>query len=166
MLLWSIAAMQPAQAAINAVTADDTILSAGPSSDYPVVAALPAGTEVTVQACLSDFTWCDVVAGSGRGWADAGSLTRPHEGAVVTVRRFGASMGIGIVEFDVLEYWAQHYSDQPWYEDRARWARLPRANRPHWPQFPGQPPIHPQPPPPPPPPKPPAQPIMPGPPRS
>lgn len=165
-LLCAIAAISPVRAAVtDALTAHDTSLWAGPSSDYPVVAVLPAGTRVIIQGCLSEFTWCDVIAESGRGWVDADSITRPQEGAVETVRRSGAGVGVGIVDFDVLAYWTQHYSDKPWYEERERWARGPRANRQTWPQFPGQPPIHPQPPPPPPPPKQPSQPIMPAPPK-
>lgn len=135
--------------------ARETRLLAGPWPELPVVAELRAGTEISVQGCLDDLSWCDVVADQAQGWLDAGDIAGQHQG-----------MGIGTVEFDLLTYWAQHYTDQPWYDQRERWAHHPRVNRQHWPQFPGQPPIHPQPPPPPPPPKTPGQPLSPGQPRS
>jgi len=159
-LFWTAVALQSAQAAgTDATVARDTQLLAGPSPELPLVATLPAGAEISVLGCLDDFSWCDVATAQDRGWVDADGISRPQDGG--SIRRAGASTGIGVVDFDLLAYWAQHYSDQPWYGERARW----RVNRQHWPQFPGQPPIHPQPPSPPPPPKPPAQPVMPSQPR-
>lgn len=158
MLAAALLAWQPAPAATaDTYLVHDTPLFAGPSPDLPQVATLPAGADVSVQGCLDDFTWCDVAAQRGRGWVYADNIARRPDGASVGVRR----TGIDVIGFDLLAYWAQNYTDQPWYEERERWARAPRVNRQRWPQFPGQPPINPQPPPPPPPPKQPTQPLMP-----
>jgi uncharacterized protein YraI len=57
-----------------AYTAKDVNLRAGPARDFPLVARLPRGLSVSVAGCLSDFRWCDVVAGPNRGWVYAGNL--------------------------------------------------------------------------------------------
>lgn len=160
MLLWTVVALQPAQAAPDARAAYDVQLHAGPSPDFPLVATLQAGTEFSVHGCLDDLSWCDVATALDRGWVDADSITRSQGDSNVSIRLSGT--GVGIVDFDLLPYWEQHYADQPWYGDRERWARGPPVNRQHWPQFPGRPPLQPQPPSPPAPPKP-AQPVMPSP---
>lgn len=69
------AAPDPAKAAIGeAVTTASLNLRSGPGTGYPVVATLPAGATVTVNACLPDRKWCDVTWRGRRGWAFAAYL--------------------------------------------------------------------------------------------
>ena len=52
-LLWPlIAAAQQAQ------TAKWVHVRAGPAREYPLVLQLPPAAPVSVQGCLSDFSWC------------------------------------------------------------------------------------------------------------
>ena len=87
-----------------ALTAKSVNLRAGPAKDYPAVAMLPAGTSIAVEACLSDYRWCDVVAGPNRGWVYAANIAYPYQGANVSVLTYGAVIGIGVVAFSAASY--------------------------------------------------------------
>ena len=108
-----------------AYTNKDVNLRAGPSRDYPIVAILRAGVSIAVQGCLSDYRWCDVVAGPYRGWIYAGNLVYPYEGATVPVISYGAVLGIGILAFSIAHYWDEHYHSSPWYPQRDHWVNRP-----------------------------------------
>lgn len=109
-----------------AYTAKDVHLRAGPAVDYPVVAILPAGVQIIVEGCLSDYRWCDVVAGPNRGWVYAGNIVYSYEGANVPVLTYGAVIGLGIVVFSVGNYWDSYYRGSPWYPQRQLWIHRPR----------------------------------------
>lgn len=111
--------------------AKDVNLRAGPSVDYPVVARLAAGVQISVEGCLSDYRWCDVVAGPHRGWVYAGNIVYPYQGANVPVLNYGSLIGIGIAAFILSNYWDDHYRDRPWYPQRQYWIDRP-APRPGW----------------------------------
>lgn len=100
-------------------------LRAGPAMEYPLVAQVPTGVPISVQGCLSDYQWCDVVAGPNRGWAYANNIYYPYEGANVPIRTYGAMIGIGIVAFAVGSYWDQHYRGHAWYPQRQHWIDRP-----------------------------------------
>lgn len=108
-----------------AYTAKEVNLRAGPSRDYPIVAMLPAGVAISVEGCLSDYRWCDVVAGPNRGWVYAGNILYPYQGSTVPVLTYGAIIGIGIIAFSVGDYWDHHYRASPWYPQRQRWIDRP-----------------------------------------
>ena len=84
-----------------AYTAADTDLMAGPAVDYPVVIRLGAGLSISVEACMPDYQWCDVVSGPYRGWMYAGNIVYPYQGTNVPVLTYGAVVGFGIVAFSV-----------------------------------------------------------------
>jgi uncharacterized protein YraI len=109
-----------------AYTAKDVHLRAGPAVDYPVVAILPAGMQIAVEGCLSDYRWCDVVAGPDRGWIYAANIVYPYQGADVPVLAYGAVIGLGIVAFSVGDYWDNYYRGRPWYSQRQVWIDRPR----------------------------------------
>ena len=104
-----------------AYTSQEANLRAGPAIDYPVVALLPAGASILVEGCLSDYQWCDVVFGPDRGWLYAGNIVYPYQGTAVPVLTYGALIGIGIVAFNLGNYWDRHYRARPWYWQRQHW---------------------------------------------
>lgn len=109
----------------SAFAAKQAHLRAGPARDYPVVVVLSPGFPIAVQGCLSDYSWCDVVAGNSRGWLYAGNINYAYQGANVPVLTYGAAIGIGILAFTFNDYWGNHYRDRPWYRDRNQWAHRP-----------------------------------------
>ncbi|HJV53473.1 MAG TPA: SH3 domain-containing protein [Noviherbaspirillum sp.] len=116
------------QAQQMAFTSINVHLRAGPSRDYPVVAILPAGLTISVQGCLGDYRWCDVVAGPNRGWVYAGNIVYPYQGTNVPVLTYGPVIGIGIITFSLGTYWGEHYRGRPWYPQRHRWIDRPHPN--------------------------------------
>lgn len=105
-----------------AYTAKSVHVRAGPAREYPVVAILQPGVAVTVFGCLSDYSWCDVDAGVGRGWVYAKNILYPHQGANVPVLNYGAVIGIGIIGFSLGTYWPNYYLDRPWYRQMPNWS--------------------------------------------
>jgi uncharacterized protein YraI len=124
-LLVALAALPATSHAQLAYAAKQANLRAGPGPDYPVVAILLAGVPVTVQGCLSDYRWCDVMAGTNRGWIYAANIVYPYQGSNVPVISYGAVLGIGILAFSVASYWDHHYVGRPWYAQRQRWIGRP-----------------------------------------
>jgi uncharacterized protein YraI len=118
--------MAQAQAAY---TARDVHLRAGPSPQYLSIAVLPAGFQISVQGCLSNYSWCDVIAGPNRGWVYAANINYPYQSAYVPVLNYGAVIGIAVVGFIVGDYWTEHYRDRPWYPDRYQWVNRPVTPR-------------------------------------
>jgi uncharacterized protein YraI len=122
-----VAMVLPAMAAAQtATTAKNVHLRAGPAREYPVVAVLPAGMEVSVLGCLSGYSWCDVIAGAERGWVWAGNLNYLYQGAYVPLIPYAQQIGVVVAPFVFFDYWSDHYRNRPWYPDRDRWARPPR----------------------------------------
>lgn len=121
------AVAQSSPLARPALTTKSVHLRAGPSRDYPAIAVLPRGTAVWVEGCLRDISWCDVAAGTERGWIYALNLSFEVQGALVPVPRWAPEIGIGIIGFLLGSYWAEHYRDRPWYAERDRWHRPPHA---------------------------------------
>ncbi|MEX3959563.1 SH3 domain-containing protein [Trinickia sp. EG282A] len=97
--------------------------------DYPIVAEVQEGSELTVLGCVEDYSWCDVAAPGLRGWAYGGYLSYPYQGTEVPVMTYGATIGMPIVAFSIDSYWGRHYRDRPWYHDEERWANHPRPER-------------------------------------
>ncbi|HWI82445.1 SH3 domain-containing protein [Ramlibacter sp.] len=121
-----------AQAQTLAYTARQVNVRAGPARDYPVVAVLPAGFQVSVQGCLSTYTWCDVLAGTARGWVYAGNIVSYGQNTYAPLLTWGPVIGVTILGFVIDDYWTQHYWNRPWYPERRRWYDHPLPPpRPH-----------------------------------
>jgi uncharacterized protein YraI len=102
-------------------------LRAGPSRDYPVVATLASGSSMTIYGCLQGYKWCDVVVGRSRGWVYSGNIVYPYLGRNVPVMTYGPTIGLGIVQFSIGNYWDNYYTDYPWYPQRQNWSNRPWA---------------------------------------
>ena len=108
-----------------ATTAKSVHLRAGPARDFPVVAILPAGLAVSVQGCLPDYRWCDVIAGYQRGWVYAGNLNYFYQGRFGPLPSYAPVIGLVVLSFILDDYWGHHYIDRPWYRERHRWEGRP-----------------------------------------
>lgn len=67
-------------------------LRIGPDLTDAVLAVIPVGSIVVVNACLEGFAWCDVTAGSARGWTSGAYLISVTMEQPVTV--VGERLGI------------------------------------------------------------------------
>jgi uncharacterized protein YraI len=126
----------------DAYTSKSAHLRAGPARDYPVVAVLPAGAPLDVLGCLSDYSWCDVIALdiNERGWVYAGNIEYVYQGTQVPLLDYGPTIGIVVVPFVLGDYWDLHYRRRPWYRERDHWIHTPRPVQPPLPPRHGPPP--------------------------
>jgi uncharacterized protein YraI len=116
--LWPLSA-----AAQQAFTMASVDVYAGPSSEYPRVASLPANTPVHVDGCLADWSWCDIDFSGDRGWVYAGDLGYPYENRRVVILDDGAHLGLPVLSFSLNSYWDAHYRNRPWFAQRDDWQR-------------------------------------------
>jgi uncharacterized protein YraI len=126
-----------------AYTTGPANLRAGPGRDFPLVAELAPGTPVSVVACLSDYTWCDVALPNLRGWIYAGQLEYPYEGGDALLLDYGETIGLPVEAFVLETYWDRYYRNRPWFSDRDRWLHRgePRVGPGGLPPERGHPPI-------------------------
>ncbi len=110
-----------AQAA-TAVSTASVNLRAGPSTSYPAVAVVPAGSNVITHGCVSDYTWCDISYANHRGWVAANYLQVIYKGApVVLTPAVAPAANVTVVVYD-RAYWDTYYAAYPWY---GTWANYP-----------------------------------------
>jgi uncharacterized protein YraI len=123
MMLLSAALLAPLVAgAQQAQTTRWVQVRAGPAREYPLVMQLPPNAPVSVQGCLSDYSWCDVITlDNGRGWVYGGSLVYPYQNGNVQIIEYGPRIGLPVVSFFLVSYWGSYYRERAWYGDRNRW---------------------------------------------
>jgi len=112
-----------AKAASGAVAIASVNLRAGPSTAYPVVTVVAAGTGVTLYGCTAGYAWCDVAVGPHRGWLAANYVQVTYRSTpVVLTPTLAPRLGIIVLTYD-RAYWDRHYVRYPWY---APWPYRPR----------------------------------------
>jgi uncharacterized protein YraI len=104
-------------------------MRAGPSTAYPVVAAIGVGNTVEVYGCLSGYDWCDVSIGPSRGWVAGRYLEYVYQSRRVLVPAYGATIGLPIISFTFGDYWERHYVRRPFYRERDRYREIRRERR-------------------------------------
>jgi uncharacterized protein YraI len=119
----SLFAIAPAFGADGYVTGDVN-LRAGPDTNYPSVAMLPAGVEVAIEGCVDGWSWCDVAAGNNRGWVAGSFLQEEYQGQRVLVPEYGVRIGIPLVSFVFSTYWDENYRNRSWYGNREHWSHV------------------------------------------
>lgn len=129
----SIFAIPSAFAADGYVTGNVN-LRAGPDSSYPRVARLHAGTPVAIEGCVDGWSWCDVAAGSERGWVAGNFLQEEYQGRRVLIPEYGVQIGIPVVSFVFGSYWDDNYRDRSWYGNREHWSQVTPHYQPTAPQ--------------------------------
>jgi uncharacterized protein YraI len=131
----------------DAYVTDNVDLFAGPDPSYPLVAQIPAGTEVGVQGCTDGWEWCDVIAYGNRGWVAGNFIQYDYQNQPVLLPMYGAQIGIPVVAFVIGDYWGRYYQNRPFYGDRANWYNRPYVRRPPPPpsRYPYRGPVHPMP---------------------
>ena len=98
----------------------------GPSTRFPAVGVLGAGSDLIIHGCIARYTWCDISASGLRGWASGAHVQFVHEARRVYVPAFAAQVEIPIVTFNVTSYWHDYYRDQTFYGELERWSSY------HW----------------------------------
>lgn len=70
----------------------------GPASTFKRTGHIPAGTQLTVSACLKSFLWCKVTWGKKEGWVEGRHLEDLRRGfAGHALPHFGKRLGIPAV---------------------------------------------------------------------
>jgi uncharacterized protein YraI len=121
LLVLAVASCIPFAAAQTAKTTTSVNVRAGPEKMFPTVTWLLSGTSVTVAGCVSNWRWCDVIAGRDRGWVYARFLAVPFNGTAVAIVNGGPNLGLPQVDFSLGPYWDEHYRGQSWFAQKATW---------------------------------------------
>lgn len=105
-----------------AVATANVNLRAGPSTSYPVVTVVPAGSRIVTFGCVSGYSWCDVAYGSSRGWISANYVQVVYNGStVILTPAVAPAVGVTVVTYN-RAYWDTYYTAYPWYRS---WASYP-----------------------------------------
>jgi len=111
----------------TATIASAVTVRAGPGTYFPSVTWLLSGTNVVVVGCAESWRWCDIIAGSKRGWVYSRYIAYVSGGSTSIIRDGGPGLGLPEIEFSPGEYWAEHYGEQSWLRNqaqlKARWER-------------------------------------------
>nr|CAD6432869.1 SH3 domain-containing protein [Rhizobium sp. Q54] len=119
-----VAAPSLADAAVRGHSTANVNMRSGPSTSYPAVTVIPAGSPVTIYGCMSSVNWCDVAFSGGRGWVSGRYVQASYrERRVYVGPQYYRPLGIPTVTFEIGNYWDRHYRGRDFYRDRDRWDR-------------------------------------------
>lgn len=123
--LMAVALPAVAEAA-QAISTANVNLRAGPSTQYPPVLVVSAGSRVEIFGCLSSANWCDVGFAGYRGWISGSYLQTQYSSRRIYVDPdYYGRLGIPVVTFRVDNYWDRYYRGRDFYRERDRWRRAP-----------------------------------------
>ena len=117
-------------AAQQAFTTRPVDLRAGPDRGYPQVAYIGPNRSVYVNGCLDDYRWCDITAGSNRGWAYSRYIEYPYQNRRLPIYGNGQTLALPIVSFILGNYWNDNYRNRPFYNSQDNWNNWRPGNRP------------------------------------
>lgn len=117
-------------AAQQAYTTGYVNLRAGPDRGYPQVAYIGPNRPVYVNGCIDDYRWCDITAGSDRGWAYSKYIEYPYQNRRVQIYGNGQTLALPIVSFILGSYWNENYRNRPFYNNQNNWDTWRPGNRP------------------------------------
>ncbi len=116
----------------------------GPSTAYPPITVIPAGSPITIYGCLQDDTWCDISWGANRGWMSSLYLQVSYQSHRYPVRGY---TGIPFITFNFGSYWNSYYQHKPFFGQKSKWSGYNwqkggqgPSNPPNPPKFTGNPP--------------------------
>ncbi|GEO86360.1 MULTISPECIES: SH3 domain-containing protein [Alphaproteobacteria] len=116
------AALPGLAAAANAYSTANVNMRSGPSTQYPAVIIIPAGSRVDIQGCMQSVNWCDVAYAGYRGWVSGSYLQTSYSQRRVYVDpQYYRPLGIPTITFSLGNYWDRHYRGRDFYRDRDRW---------------------------------------------
>lgn len=119
-----LAAPSLAEAAVRGFATANVNMRSGPSTGYPAVTVIPAGSPVVINGCMSSVNWCDVSFYGGRGWVSGNYVQASYRSNRVYVGpQYYRPLGIPMITFDVDTYWGRYYRDRDFYRERDRWRR-------------------------------------------
>ena len=119
---------QEARAAYAYVT-NNLNQRAGPNTRFPALGVIPSRTQVTINGCLEDLSWCEGAYGDVRGWMSATYL-RLYDYTTrgwVEVDDYASATRLARYSFDLDRYWTANYRDRPFYPQRAAWLVAPTS---------------------------------------
>lgn len=110
-----------------------SVLRAGPDSDYPALRRIARSAQVSVHGCLRDWSWCDVDYRGDRGWVQGRDISATYQGRRRSINTVAPYLGLGILSFSFGIYWDNNYRNRSFYRERDTWQRRYEQNyRPSW----------------------------------
>jgi len=133
-LAMALAACMSVVAAETATITNSVNVRSGPDRSMPKVTWLMRGARVTVVGCVANWRWCDVIAGSDRGWVYSRYLSLPFEGSAIVIANGGPRLGLPVIDFALGPYWDEHYQRRLFFAQKATWQTRwdQRRAQPEW----------------------------------
>lgn len=117
--------LSSAALAASGVATANVALRAGPSTSYPSVTTIPAGSALKIHGCLEGRNWCDATWRKSRGWLTSRFLQARNRTRRVRV----VDAALPIVSFNFNTYWSSHYRHSSFYRNRTRWQHVDVSSR-------------------------------------
>ncbi len=107
-----------AAAAVKGYVTVNLNLRAGPGSNYPAVATMRAGDEVTIYGCLSGWRWCELDWRGIHGWAAGKYLRVTYGHRLGSITTYGPYIGVPLALFSLDSYWDRYYDHYPFFKHK------------------------------------------------